>query len=269
MTLRVQDLTVRYGARVAVANASFEVAPGELVALVGPNGAGKSSLVKAIAGVAPYAGRVEWNGAPVATLEARGRARALAYLPQAPTVHWPLNGRDVVALGRLPHRGYGTSAAADDEAAIDWAMAQTATQPFAARAVDRLSVGERARLLLARALAVRAPVLLVDEPTPTLDPYHQLQVMEVLRGYADHGAAANGTVALPTPAVVIAVLHDLALAARYATRVLLLDAGRIAVDDRPEQALGAAAVRRHYRVEPFIARCDDRPLVVPWRRLDS
>jgi iron complex transport system ATP-binding protein len=143
---------------------------------------------------------------------------------------------------------------------VDWALQQTATAGFAARTVDHLSVGERARVLLARALAVRAPVLLVDEPTAMLDPLHQLEIMAMLRDYA----RGDGT----ERALVIAVLHDLTLAARFCNRVLLLDAGAIVADGVPTAALTADAVRRHYGVEPLIGQHEGEPLIVPWRPRD-
>jgi iron complex transport system ATP-binding protein len=115
-------------------------------------------------------------------------------------------------------------------------------------------------VLLARALAVEAPVLLVDEPIAMLDPYHQLEVMRALRSYARSDAG---------PRLVIAVLHDLGLAARFCNRVLLMNAGAIVGDGPPDKTLTAAAIRTHYSVEPFIARHDDEPLIVPWRPLAS
>jgi len=261
-TLASRDLEVRYGSRSALQPTTLELVPGEFVALVGPNGAGKSSLLKALAGLFASAGTVSWRGTPLATLGDRDRARNIAYLPQAPTFHWPLLARDLVALGRLPHRSYGAAVTSTDADAVEWALRQTGTTAFAARNVDQLSVGERARVLLARALAVRAPVLLVDEPTAMLDPYHQLEIMATLRAYAtgDGGQSA---------ALVVAVLHDLTLAARFCNRVLLLSAGQVVADGGPEQCLNAAAIRSHYRVEPLLSRHDGEPVIVPWRALDS
>ena len=140
------------------------------MALVGPNGAGKSTLLRALAGLVAHGGTVTWQGTALARLDGRTRARTVAYLPQDPPVHWPLAARELVALGRLPHRAYAASENAADAAAVTAAMRQTDTLEFAARSVSRLSVGERARVLLARALAVEAPVLLVDEPIAMLDP---------------------------------------------------------------------------------------------------
>ncbi len=259
MTLAAEDIEVRYDARIAVRRTSVALAPGELVALVGPNGAGKSTLLRALAGLVAHTGTVSWNGTPVARLDGRARARTIAYLPQDPPVHWPLAASEVVALGRLPHRAYGAERSAADDTAVSSAMQQTDTLKFATRSVHRLSVGERARVLLARALAVEAPVLLVDEPTAMLDPYHQLDVMRTLRDYVG-GANAR-------PRLVIAVLHDLGLAARFCSRVLLMNDGAVVGDGAPEAALTSAAIRTHYRVEPFISRHDGEPLVVPWSPL--
>lgn len=264
MTLAAERVAVRYGERVAVAPTSLALRPCELVALVGPNGAGKSTLLKALVGLAPATGTVTLGGEPLAAIDAPRRARSIAYLPQAPNVHWPLPARELVALGRLPHRAYGTRVSAADSDAIDAAMAQTGTTGFAARSVDRLSIGERARVLLARALAVEAPVLLVDEPVAMLDPFHQLEIMTTLRDYAHRGPATTGR---GTPAVVVAVLHDLTLAARFCDRVLLMHDGAVVRDAEPREALGAEALEQHYKVEAWLATHDGDAVIVPWRAL--
>jgi iron complex transport system ATP-binding protein len=257
VTLAAQGLEVRYDARVAAHAASLVLSAGELVALVGPNGAGKSSLLKALAGLIPCGGSVTWRGAPLAQLDGRARARAVAYLPQAPQVHWPLLVRDVVALGRLPHRAVGAAPAAADHAAVTAAMRATDTLALADRSADQLSVGERARVLLARALAVEAPGLLVDEPIAMLDPYHQLEVMQMLHAYA---AGAE-------PRLVVVVLHDLGLAARFCSRVLLMSQGAVVADGAPAATLDEPAIRTHYRVAPLLAQHDGAPVIVPWQPL--
>ena len=273
MALVTDAVEVRYGARCAVRATSLTLQASGFVALVGPNGAGKSSLIKALAGLASHSGTITWHGRALGALAARERARTIAYLAQASTVHWPLCARDVVTLGRLAHGRYGIAPSAADREAVEWALAQTATAELADRSVAALSVGERARVLLARALAVRAPVLLVDEPIAMLDPYHQLQVMATLRAYADGSAATDGADAPgrdsrePRGALVVAVLHDLSLAARFCTRVLLLDGGKMVDDGRPERVLNARALARHYRVEPVVTTHEGEPLILPWRRL--
>jgi iron complex transport system ATP-binding protein len=261
--LRTESLEVRYGARAAVRPTSLALGPTGLVALIGPNGAGKSSLLKALAGLVPHTGTVAVSGTALARLAARERARTIAYLAQAPAVHWPLPARDIVALGRLAHRTYAAAPTAADRVAVDWAMQQTATAELGHRSVASLSIGERARVLLARALAVRAPVLLVDEPIAMLDPFHQLSIMEMLRRYAS-GAAVGGA-----PALVVAVLHDLTLAARFCARVLLMRDGRVVADGTPAETLDPRCVREHYRVEPFATHHEGEPVIVPWRPLGS
>jgi iron complex transport system ATP-binding protein len=258
--LTTENLEVSYGARPALRSTTIRLETGSLIALVGPNGAGKSTLLRALANLAPHRGSVSWRGTPLAKLDARARARAVAYMPQDPPVHWPLRASELVALGRLPHRAYGAEAGADDAAAVQRAMAHTDTAAFAARSVDRLSVGERARVLLARALAVEAPVLLVDEPVAMLDPYHQLAVMRALRSYSLGGGETG-------PRLVIAVLHDLTLAARFCARILLMDDGAIVADGPPALTLRAELVRAHYNVEPLVTEHRGEPVILPWEPL--
>ncbi len=255
MTLEIEALEVRYGTLRAVGPTTLALVPGELVGLVGPNGAGKSSLVKATAGVLPASGRLWLSGRPLEHMSALERARNVAYLPQAPAAHWPLAARDLVALGRLPHRAFGARREAEDAAAVEWALAECGAAAFADRRTDELSGGERARVLLARALAVCAPVLLADEPIQFLDPYHQLEIMQVLRRYAG------------PETIVVAVLHDLALAARFCTRIVLLTRGEVVEDGPPERVLTREVLARHYRVEPYLARHEGECVVLPWRRL--
>jgi iron complex transport system ATP-binding protein len=260
IALVTDAVEVRYGARCAVRATSLALESSGFVALVGPNGAGKSSLLKALAGLASHTGTITWQGRPLAALAARERARTIAYLAQASAVHWPLSARDVVTLGRLAHGRYGMAPSAADREAVEWALAQTATAELAERSISALSVGERARVLLARALAVRAPVLIVDEPIAMLDPFHQLEIMGVLARYA-RGADGGA------PALVVAVLHDLTLAARFCGRVLLMSDGRVVEDGTPAATLSADNVRRHYHVEPFVAQHQGEPVIVPWRSL--
>jgi iron complex transport system ATP-binding protein len=254
--LVIDGVAVRYRDRTAVHASSLVLPSGQVIALVGPNGAGKSSLLKAIAGLVPASGAIRLEDRPLGG-DARTRARTIAYLPQAPSAHWPMKVRDLVALGRLPHRAFGAPPGADDLAAVESALQRTDVAALAERPVDELSGGERARVLLARALAVGAPILLVDEPVAALDPFHQLQIMQVLTDYARRDA------------LVIAVLHDLTLAARFAARLIVMHEGAVVADGLPEQVLRADTLRRYYRVEPFLGSNAGQPLVVPWRTLDA
>lgn len=256
MTLTVENVVVRYGTRVAVTAAELALETGRIVGLVGPNGAGKSSLVKAIAGLVEHAGLVAWSGRPLHAMPQRTRAQTIAYLPQAAIAHWPMTARDIVALGRLPHRAFAAPPSIADDAAVDRAMAATATAELGARNVLELSIGERARVALARALAVEAPVLLADEPTAMLDPHHQLAIMHVLSKYARSAER-----------VVIAVLHDLTLAARFCDRIVVVDGGAIVVDGPPERVLTAETLESHYRVTAHFGFHEGEPLIVPWQPL--
>lgn len=201
-----------------LAPTSFDLRPGALVGLIGPNGSGKTTLLRALAGLTAGPGQTSLDGRPLSDLAATLRARRIAYLPAEREAGWPMRARDVVALGRMPFGG-------DDDGAIERAMQLTDTLNFADRRVDLLSTGERARVLLARALAGRPDWLLLDEPTANLDAHHQLAILDVLRGEAARGAG------------VLVTLHDLALAERWCDRLLLLDGGRLVTDGAPAAVL--------------------------------
>ena len=179
----------------------------------------------------------------------------IAYLPQGHVFHWPMSVAAIVALGRHPHGDAFSSPAAGDGAAVSRALAATGIEAFAARPVTTLSGGERARVALARALATGAQILLADEPTASLDPRHQLIVMELLRQAARDG----GTV--------LAIVHDLTLAARFADRVLLMDGGRIVADGAPDDALSAARIGQIFAVEAVVLETQDARIPLARRPL--
>jgi iron complex transport system ATP-binding protein len=250
------SLDVTLGRRRVLDDVAFAVRPGEAVGLVGPNGAGKTTLLRALAGVLrPERGAVHLDGAPVEALP-RGRfAAKVAYLPQGGGSFWAVPVRTLVMLGRLPHRNRWSGPSPADEAAVTAALAATGTQELADRPVTELSGGERARVLLARALAGEPRLLLADEPVSGLDPYHRLEVMEHLRALARAGKA------------VVVVLHDLTLAARFCDRLVLLDGGRVAASGAPAEVLTPERLDSVYRVRALHGRENGEPFVVPWDRL--
>lgn len=252
VTIATQGLSVALGRRPVLHDVDTRLEPGALIGVIGPNGAGKSTLVRALLGLVPATGGgVAIDGAPVASIRRADLARRIAYLPQGQTLHWPLTVERLVALGRLPHLAPFSRIGAADLAAIDRAIAQADIGHLRGRVATELSGGERARVLLARALAVEADALIADEPLAALDPGHQLEVMALLRVQAEAGA------------LVVAVLHDLTLAARHCDRLLLLHEGRLVADGPPDTVLTAERMAEIYGVRAWIGRLEGRRLVVP------
>lgn len=211
----VSGLRVRRGARVVVDQVSFTAPYGGVLAVLGPNGAGKSSLLKALAGVVPYEGDIRLGGHRARELRTHERARLAAYVPQHSELRSPLTVASVVAQGRYAHHVGRVRAAAIDEEAVARAMRLTNTTPLASRPFPALSQGERQRVLLARALATGARILLLDEPTSALDVGHALRLYALLRRLAADGYC------------VVVVLHPLAEALDWADTALLMDRGRL------------------------------------------
>jgi iron complex transport system ATP-binding protein len=248
------------GGRIAVDGVSAAIDAGDFVGLIGPNGAGKTTLLKALAGlVAPDGGAVTLDGRPLSRIGRGDRARRIGYLPQDGTIHWALPVAEVVLMGRLPHLGAWQRAAEADRAIAARAMAALDIAELAARPATRLSGGEKARVLLARALAGEPEILLADEPVAGLDPYHRLEVMEHLAGLALGSAG-------PARGVVV-VLHDLALAARFCRRLVLLDRGRVTAQGAPAEVLTPERLAAVYRIEAVRGRHDGADYVLPWRRV--
>jgi len=256
MRLSADNMTFRVRGRAVIEGVSCRLQGGELVALIGPNGAGKSTLLKSILGLLPGAtGEVLLDGRPTRDMSARTRARSLAYLPQERQVEWGLDGRSVVMLGRYPHRrGFG-GPSRDCKLVVERALMATDAMALAGRPVSVMSGGERSRILLARALAVGAPLLLADEPLTALDPYHQLHVMALLKRLAKEGMG------------ILTVMHDLTLASRFADRLILMHGGKVVAEGTPDAVLTAENMEAVYRVS--VAGIEGGQGVIAWEMLQD
>lgn len=257
VTIACQGLSVSLGDRSVLSDIDLRLEPGQLIGVIGPNGAGKSTLVRAMLNLIPArAGQILVDGGDVARMAPAALARHIAYLPQGQDLHWPLSVERLVGLGRLPHLAPFSRIGEADRAAIEEAMRETGTLGLRDRIATELSGGERARVMLARALATQAPALIADEPLASLDPGHQIEVMTLLQARAKAGA------------LVVAVLHDLAIAARFCDRLILLHEGRLAADGPPAEVLTDAALRDVYGVAAWRGEAFGAPLIVPLSRVD-
>jgi iron complex transport system ATP-binding protein len=255
-TLAASGLHVRLGRREVLRGLDVAFPPGQLTIIVGPNGAGKTTLVRALAGlIPPSGGSVTFGGTRIETIARLERARLFAYLPQNGGVSWPLPVRALVALGRMPYGEAPEKLTEEGRRAVREAIAAAGLRGFEERPVTELSGGERGRALLARALATKAPVLLADEPVAALDPRHQLLVLDVLRGLARGGG------------IVVAVMHDLSLASRFADEILLMDAGVIVASGAPEEVLTATRLEGVFAIEAAVSREAGGLTITPRRAL--
>lgn len=214
--LTLTDMSVKRGACPVIENVSLTLHPGECVGLLGPNGAGKTTLMRAALGLLAHDGT-----SSLAQMTSMERARACAWLPQAREIAWPVSVEKLVRLGRLPHSG----TKAEDAAAVAGALAQMGLQAYAQRTATQLSGGEQARVLIARALAQDTPMMMADEPIAGLDPAAQIATMRVFSDLAASGRT------------VLTSLHDLGLAARHCTRVIMLHQGGIVADGPPAEVM--------------------------------
>ncbi|MBN8187289.1 ABC transporter ATP-binding protein [Salipiger thiooxidans] len=241
--LALDQLTVMRGQCPVVDSVSLTVEPGECVGLIGPNGAGKTTLLRASLGLLPHRGR-----SSLATLSARDRARAAAWLPQSREIAWPVTVETLVALGRLPH---DSRAGRVQARAVETALKRMELGAFRHRKATELSGGEQARVLIARALAQEAPLLLADEPVAGLDPASQIFTLQVFEALAREGHA------------VLVSLHDLTLAARHCTRLVLLDRGRVAADGPPLEVLTEARLAEVFHLRGHMLETAHGPLLQP------
>ena len=249
--ITADGVEVALGGRRIVGGAGFSVAPGGWLGVIGPNGAGKSTLLRAVAGLLAYRGSVRIGEQEVSRLPARARARAIAFAPQEPLVPAEMTALAYVLLGRTPHLGYLGRESARDVGIAEAALADLGMDGFAARPLGKMSGGERRRVVLARALAQQAPVLLLDEPTTALDLGHQQQLMETV----DRLRTERGL-------TVVTTLHDLGLAAQYADALLLLAGGRVAAAGSPREVLTERLIAEHFAARVSVVPGPDlRPAV--------
>jgi iron complex transport system ATP-binding protein len=240
----IGSLTVHLGGTRVVDDVGLTLVPGEWTTLIGRNGAGKTTMLRAVAGLVPYAGSIAVDGRQVREMSPRERARVLALVPQSPLLPADMTVREYVLLGRTPYLGFlGRPGRRDDSAVL--------TQ----RRLDAISGGERQRAVLARALAQQAPVLLLDEPTTALDVGRQQEVLDLVWALRAERSLT-----------VLGAMHDLTLAGQYADRLVLVDGGRVVADGAPAEVLTEERINRHYDAHVRVTRLDGLPAVLPARR---
>jgi iron complex transport system ATP-binding protein len=256
-SLAARGLTLAYDQRVVVRDLDVDVPDGSLTVIVGPNASGKSTLLKALARtLTPAAGTVLLDGAPITSYRSKLVARRIGMLPQTPIAPEGISVRDLVARGRFPHQELWRGTSAADRAAVDEALAMTSTADLADRGIDELSGGQRQRVWIAMVLAQQTGIVLLDEPTTFLDIAHQYDVLELAARLHRSGRT------------VVAVLHDLNQAARYATNVIAMESGAIVAEGPPATVITAELVERVFGL-PCVVVPDPEtgtPLVVPRAR---
>lgn len=260
-TLNAQEVSFARDGNHILDNVGMQLSAGEMVGLIGPNGAGKSSLLRVMAGLQRAdSGKVTLSRGGVDKkllndFSGRERAQILAYLPQQEVPAWPLQVEHLVGLGRAPWHTPLTGKSPRDKQAIERALDQTELQSLRQRIVTTLSGGELQRTLLARVFAGEPKVILADEPIAALDPYHQLHMMELLAEHAQQGGA------------VLAALHDLSLAARFCSRLVLLHRGKIVADGRPIDVLTTENLQQVYGISAYVDCRDEGVVIIPRKRV--
>jgi iron complex transport system ATP-binding protein len=252
--IALADVSVRFGTAEVVRRISLDVPRGEWLGLIGPNGAGKTTLLRALGGLVPYDGNAAVDGRDVRASARRELSRRLALVPQTPHVPDELTVSEYVLLGRTAHIAYLATERRADREAAHRALVRLDLEGFAERRLGSLSGGELQRVVLARALAQEAPVLLLDEPTSALDLGHQQQALELV----DRLRQEDGL-------TVVAAMHDLTLAAQYADRLLLLDRGEVVAAGSADEVLSEELIARHYGAQVRVVREDGALYVLPRR----
>jgi iron complex transport system ATP-binding protein len=248
--LQTQQLQVQLGGRMALKGVDLQIAAGRWTCVVGPNGAGKSTLLKALAGLLPFSGQVLWQGQPLDRLSVRERALQLSWLGQSETTTRDLRVWDVAMLGRLPHQSWLGAPSEQDAQMVEAALKATQAWDWRERTLGELSGGERQRVLLARAMAGNAPVMLMDEPLANLDPPHQVDWLEQV-----HCLIAQGT-------TVVSVLHEIGMAL-HADEVIVMDQGRVNHHGACSDPLSHASIEAVFGHRIRIHALDDQWVVLP------
>jgi cobalamin transport system ATP-binding protein len=254
--IELRSVTVELGGTVVVDAIDAVVADGEWLALIGPNGAGKTTLLRAVARLVPFAGEIRLAGRSVDELPRAELARLVAVVPQEPSTPPWMTVAEYVLLGRTPHLGPLAKEGVRDREAAARSLARLDLIPFVDRRLGTLSGGEKQRVVVARALAQEARIVLLDEPTAALDIGHQQQALDLLDGLREESGLT-----------LVAAMHDLTLAAQYADRMLLLDSGRVVAEGAPVDVLTEALIASHYGAAIDVVPVGDRIAVVPRRRV--
>ncbi len=252
--IELRGVTVELGGRAVVDRVDAVVEPGEWLALIGPNGAGKTTLLRAIARLVPFSGAISLGGRPAPELARGELARLVAVVPQEPSTPPWMTVAEYVLLGRTPHLGPLAREGARDRDAAGRALARLDLLPFVERRLGTLSGGEKQRVVVARALAQEASIVLLDEPTAALDIGHQQQALDLLDVLRQESGLT-----------LVGAMHDLTLAAQYADRMLLLNGGRVVANGPPVDVLTEATIAQHYGAVIDVVDVGGRIAVIPRR----
>lgn len=253
--LEAHNICLKIKDRQILDHVSLTLPKGKMIGLIGPNGAGKSTLLRAILGLADYqSGSITLDGEELSHWSLKERAQKISYAAQGAPVHWPLDVQHIISLGRIPHLGPWQKISATDQNIIKKAMQTTDTLHLANRLTTTLSGGERACVMLARAIVSEAEYLCADEPIASLDPYHQLQVMDILQQLAHEGHG------------VLIVLHDLTLAQRYCDELVLMLDGKILDHGPATDVLTEENLNLAYHIKASRWQENGDHFLVPWKR---